>query len=165
MWRGEPCEILQEGVEEQEDALGRCLCRRLPTLLQQRRRGPVAGESVRDRPRARYYTAAAGAGVQSLREQILRVHGHDCSSQSRLGSLSAKFLWSKTYSDINHLGFTYVTNHPFHNRVDLNLPLKENVLEGQCRSKFGPISFTVAKTFHFVVVKSGQFEKKCWKIC
>lgn len=104
----------------------RCLCRRLPTLLQQHRRGPVAGESVKDRPRVRYYTAAAGAGagLQSLREQILRVHGDDCSTQSRLGLLSAKFFWSKIYSDINHLGFTYAINHPFHDRVDLNQPLK-----------------------------------------
>lgn len=61
-------------------------------------REPVAGESLRDRPRARYYTAAAGAGaqVQSLmsisnRERILRVYVDDCSTESRSGLLLAKF--------------------------------------------------------------------------
>lgn len=61
-------------------------------------REPVAGESLRDRPRARYYTAAAGAGaqVQSLmlisnRERILRVYVDDCSTESRSVLLLAKF--------------------------------------------------------------------------
>lgn len=59
-------------------------------------REPVAGESLRDRPRARYYTAAAGAQVQSLmsisnRERIPRVYVDDCSTESRSGLLLAKF--------------------------------------------------------------------------
>lgn len=139
----------------------RCLCRRLPTLLQQHRRGPVAGESVKDRPRARYYTA--GAGLQSLREQILRVHGDDRSSQSRLGFLSAKFLWSKIYSDINHLGFTYAINHPFHDRVDLNQPLKRVCLKDSVGRILDEFPLQLPKPSFLLL--SSPVSLKCWKIC
>lgn len=108
MWcGGEPCEM-HEGVEE-EDALLRCLCRRLPTLLQQHREN-LSQEKVWGIAHAPAITLQVQ--VQSLmsitnREQILRVYVDD------YFTVTIGFAFSKIpveydllYSYINHSGFT-----------------------------------------------------------